>query len=79
MTIELSARQERVIQDAIRQGRFQSVEQAVDAALTTLISGAPPAHRFTPGEAVTRIRSLRQGNILPADTTIRAMIEDGRA
>jgi pectin methylesterase-like acyl-CoA thioesterase len=79
MTIELSARQERVIQDAIRQGRFQSVEQAVDAALTTLTSAEPPVYRFTPGEAVTRIRSLRQGNILPAGTTIRTMIEDGRA
>jgi len=77
MTIELSARQERVIQEAIRQGRFKSVEQAIDAALAAL--AAYPPRALPPAEAVERIRALRRGNILPDDTSIRGMIEDGRA
>lgn len=79
MTIELSARQERVIRDAIRQGRFQSVEQVLDAALSTLAAEPSPPRRMNPAEAVTHIRALRSGNILPPGMTIEGMIAEGRA
>ena len=37
MTIELKAEQERILQEALRQGRFQSVEQALDEALQSIV------------------------------------------
>ena len=37
MTIELKPEQERILQDALRQGRFQSVEQALDEALRSIV------------------------------------------
>ena len=37
MTIELKPEQERILQEALRQGRFQSVEQALDEALQSII------------------------------------------
>ena len=79
LTIELTARQERVIQDAIRQGHFQSVEQALDAALSSLATYPLLPPPLSPAEGVERIRALRQGNFLPDDISIRDMIEEGRA
>jgi hypothetical protein len=37
MTIELKPDQERILQDALRQGRFQSLEQALDEALHAIV------------------------------------------
>jgi len=37
MTIELKPEQERILQDALRQGRFQSVERALDEALRSIV------------------------------------------
>lgn len=49
MTIELKPEQERILQDALRQGRFQSVEQALDEALHSIVvmrgSALSPAER----------------------------------
>ena len=67
MNIELTPKQERILHDALQQGRFQSVDAAVTKP------------RLTPVEAAAHIRELRKGNILPEGTTIRAMIEEGRA
>ncbi len=36
MTITLKPEQERILQEALRQGRFQSVEQALDKALQSI-------------------------------------------
>jgi hypothetical protein len=36
MTIELKPEQERILQEALRQGRFQTVEQALDEALQSI-------------------------------------------
>lgn len=35
--IELKPEQERILQDALRQGRFQSVEQALDEAIHSIV------------------------------------------
>jgi len=82
MTIELNPRQERILHDALQQGRFQSVDEALDEALRSLSTPADttatPA-RLTPVEAAARIRELRKGNLLPEGMTIRAMIDEGRA
>jgi hypothetical protein len=37
MTIELKPEQERILQEALRQGRFESVEQALDEALHSIV------------------------------------------
>jgi len=82
MTIELTPKQERILHDALQQGRFHSVNEALDEALrspSTPASGTGTGVRLTPAEAAARIRELRKGNILPADMSIRAMIDEGRA
>ena len=38
MTIELKPEQERILQEAVRQGRFQSLEQALDEALQSIVA-----------------------------------------
>ena len=40
MTIELKPEQERILQEALRHGRFQSMEEALDRAIQSI---APPA------------------------------------
>jgi Arc/MetJ-type ribon-helix-helix transcriptional regulator len=82
MNIELTPKQERILHDALQQGRFHSVDEALDAALrllSTPTDATVTKPRLTPVEAAAQIRELRKGNILPEGTTIRAMIEEGRA
>jgi hypothetical protein len=50
MTIELKPEQERILQEALRQGRFHSVEEALDRAIQCIAphgdtsdEGNPPA------------------------------------
>jgi hypothetical protein len=38
MTIELKPEQERILQEALRQGRFHSVEEALDQAIQSIAS-----------------------------------------
>ena len=45
MTIELKPEQERILQEALRQGRFQSIEQALDEALQAIV---PPQTEAKP-------------------------------
>jgi Arc/MetJ-type ribon-helix-helix transcriptional regulator len=82
MTIELTPEQARILHDALRQGRFRSVDEALDPALRSLASPADriavPA-RMTPAEAAARIRELRKGNVLPDGMAIRNMLDEGRA
>jgi Arc/MetJ-type ribon-helix-helix transcriptional regulator len=82
MTIGLTPWQERILRDALEQGRFRSIDEALDEALRSLstptAAGAASA-RLTPTQAAERIRELRKGNILPDGMSIRAMIDEGRA
>jgi len=38
MTIQLNPDQERILQEALRQGRFQSIEEALDQAIHSIAS-----------------------------------------
>jgi Arc/MetJ-type ribon-helix-helix transcriptional regulator len=82
MTISLTPKQEGILRKALQQGRFQSVDEALDEALRSLSTPADATARsapLTPAEAAARIRELRKGNMLPEGMTIRAMIDEGRA
>jgi Arc/MetJ-type ribon-helix-helix transcriptional regulator len=82
MTIELTPKQERILHDALQQGRFRSMDEALDVALRSLATSTDAgatSPRLTPAEAAARIRELRRGNILPEGMTIRGMIDEGRA
>jgi Arc/MetJ-type ribon-helix-helix transcriptional regulator len=82
MTIELTPWQERILRDAIRHGRFRSMNEALDEALRSLSTFAEAGvteRCLSPSEAAERIRELRRGNIVPEGMTIRAMIDAGRA
>jgi len=81
MTIELTPKQERILRDALRQGRFRSVDEALDEALRSLatLTSATAIPALTPAEAAARIRELRKGNVLPEGMTIWRMIDEGRA
>ncbi len=81
MTIELKPEQERILREALREGRFDSVDEALDTALKSIaspVAAASLAHR-TPAEAAARLRELRKGTVLPPGMTIRDLIEQGRA
>ena len=59
MNIELTPKQERILHDALQQGRFQSVDEALDAALRSLSTPTDAAvtkPRLTPVEAAAHIR-----------------------
>ncbi len=82
MTIEMTPKQERILRDAIQQGRFRSMDEALDVALRSLASSTDAtatSPRLTPTEAAARIRELRKGNVLAEGMTVRGMIDEGRA
>jgi Arc/MetJ-type ribon-helix-helix transcriptional regulator len=82
MTIKLKPEQERILREALHKGRFDSVDDALDAALksiSSLIAANSGLDRRTPAEAAARLRELRKGTLLPPGTTIRGLIEQGRA
>jgi hypothetical protein len=78
VTIKLKAAHEEIIREALRRGRFRSVEEALDHAMQSI---APPlgGGRRSPAEAAARLRELRKGTVLPPAATIRSLIEHGRA
>jgi Arc/MetJ-type ribon-helix-helix transcriptional regulator len=78
MTIELNPKQEQLLQDAIQQGRFRSVDEALDEALRSIARPAAATGRYTPAEAAERIRELRKGHFLPEGMTIRSLLDEGR-
>ena len=78
MTIHLKPEQERILHDALSQGRFRSLEEALDQAIRS-IADVPDSPPLTPAEAAEHIRELRKGNVLPAGVTIRDLIDEGRA
>ena len=47
MTIELTPEQERILQEALRQGRFHSVEEALDRALQSIAPQGNASKRTT--------------------------------
>ena len=82
MTIELKPEQERILREALREGRFGTVDEALDTALKSIaspIAVTTQADHRTPAEAAARLRELRRGTVLPPGTTIRSLIEQGRA
>ncbi len=82
MTIKLTPKQERILHDALQQGRFRSMDEALNVALRSLATStdtAATSPRLTPAEATARISELRKGNVLPEGMTIRGMIDEGRA
>jgi Arc/MetJ-type ribon-helix-helix transcriptional regulator len=82
MTIELKPEQERILREALREGRFGTVDEALDTALKSIaspIAAAGRDDRCTPAEAAARLRELRRSTVLPPGATIRGLIEQGRA
>lgn len=51
MTIELKPEHERILQEALRQGRFHSVEEAIDQAIQSIapLDGSPKAIKTRDG------------------------------
>jgi len=54
MTIELKPEQERIIQKQLASGRFRSVEEILDTALSKL----PPEEQQQPGSRVDAVRRM---------------------
>ena len=82
MTIELKPEQERILRQALREGRFGTVDEALDTELKSIASPIVPSvgdNRLTPTQAAGRLRELRKGTALPAGATIRGLIEQGRS
>ena len=82
MIIELKPETERIVREELQNGHFQSVEEIIMRGVQARRDAAGSSDkgtRKTPAEAVARIRELRVGNRLPADTTVRDLINEGRA
>ena len=79
MTIDLKPAHKQIIGDALRRGRFRSIDEALDQALQSVAPAATADPRRTPAEAAARLRELRKGNLLPPGVTLRGLIEYGRA
>jgi hypothetical protein len=60
MTIELNPQQERILQEALRQGPFQSVEQALDEALHSIVGGVRSER--SPAERAAAFRSWAESH-----------------
>jgi hypothetical protein len=79
VTIDLKPEQERILHDALSQGRFRSLEEALDQAIRSIADVHQDSPPLTPKAAAEHIRELRKGNVLPAGVTIRDLIDEGRA
>jgi Arc/MetJ-type ribon-helix-helix transcriptional regulator len=62
MTIELKPEQERILQEALRQGRFQSVEQALDEALHSLAPSSEARVVRSPSERAAAFRAWAESH-----------------
>jgi Arc/MetJ-type ribon-helix-helix transcriptional regulator len=78
MTITLRPEQERVIQQAIDTGMYNSVDEVLDRALESIRKLETSRPALTRSQvAGERIRELRKGVTL-GGTPIRELIEEGR-
>ncbi len=76
MTITLQLDQERVIEEAIRAGAFQSVDEFIKTAIATLPNytiAAEPSHTRPRG---SRLWELREGLTLGEIEEIQLLLED---
>jgi len=65
MTIELKPEQERIPRDALRQGRFQTVEEALDEALHSIVGSGGV---MSPAERAAAFRSWAENH--PRNTPV---------
>lgn len=77
MTITLRPEQEKVIQQAIDNGLYKSVDEALDSALESIRNRAAYPALTRSQTAGHRIRELRKGVTL-AGISIKELIEEGR-
>src|SRR5579859_6347416 len=68
MTIELKPEQERILQEALREGRFQSVEQALDEALHSIVASGGVGPVLSPTERAAAFRSWAESH--PRNTPV---------
>lgn len=64
MTIELKPEQERILQGAVRQGRFHSVEEALDEAIQSIAPqecGAKPIKRTAGKKSLVEVFAPLRG------------------
>jgi hypothetical protein len=62
MTIELKPEQERILKEALRQGRFQTVEQALDEALHSIVPSGPCGPTLSPAERAAAFRAWAESH-----------------
>jgi len=84
MTITLKPETERLVQEEIRNGHFQNVDELIVKGVQAWRERNPnplPAEqsRRSAAEIVKRMQEMRKGNRLPAGMTIRGLIDEGRA
>jgi len=62
MTIELKPEQERILREALRLGRFQSAEQALDEALHSIEPSGGVRPTLSPAERAAAFRSWAESH-----------------
>ena len=63
MTIELKPEQERILQEALREGRFRSMEEALDRAIQSILpeKSAPPRKGLTTRKSLVEVFAPLRG------------------
>jgi hypothetical protein len=62
MTIELKPEQEYILQEALRQGRYRSVEQALDEAIHSIAPSVANTPILSPAERAAAFRSWAESH-----------------
>jgi Arc/MetJ-type ribon-helix-helix transcriptional regulator len=70
---------EQLVQEALSSGRYSSVDEFLDEALSAWKKQVNHYSLEKARAAAESIRELRKGNILPEGVTIKDLINEGRA
>ena len=81
MVIDIKPETEQLLKHELSIGHFRSVDEIIVRGIHSRRLGRPIASEppvRTAAEAVAHIRSARIGNQLPAGTSVRDLIDEGR-
>ncbi len=81
MTVDLKPETERMLQQELASGHFESVDEIIIRGIQRRLGNPLASDRVTRASiqsAVDAIRAERDGNRLPAGVTFRQLIDEGR-
>ena len=62
MTVELKPEQERILEEALRQGRYRTIEEALEDAISTIADRSAAKRPLSPGERAAAFRKWAESH-----------------